>query len=516
LAQDPLPYALHIHLLCTNMLSSLFIVVALLPNLVASTAVAIQKHQAAQPMVKTDDLPWYVKVSFSHFASLYTEDVQGPHLLATVANSTAEYILIDFYAPWCPHCRHFAPEFERLSLAMKRLHEKHVRAAKQPPKILTGTVDCVMFAATCKQWNVTGYPTLRWGKRSDWLAMDAVRNLAKVETKDPLDAESVAGWINTKLSSEGFSPEIDPSHIPRKSLFPMPANVVVLSATGHAQQARADVWDAQLAAALFLRDMLGDTLSGDKKAVMLDFVDLLKTKFPEVDGQSQCRKSFETLSTLLRANGTQAPIRIDPDTLEKTWQPCSVPYNEYAHGFRMCRGTWPGRRGMTCGLWTLIHMLAAQSDDASATKTFQTLHDLIDKFFTCKECRENFLKTPTPSRAKTLTRRDLQLWWWNAHNIVNRRVMEIEAKFEDADPGYPKVAWFPSRVVCPTCHGTSSTGSAFISASGSAFMKTWKINEPASIEDAKLHEGFDLVEVGSFLDTFYGAQSNSPKSTKVD
>jgi len=512
LTQLSLAYVLHLHLHCRAMARSLLIVLLILPYLVSSVSLSLHRlhepanldeelhrlHQAQphEPKREDDPIPWYANVSMFHFPALYSMDVEGPQLLSSLAKSTAEYILVEFYAPWCPHCQHFAPEFERLSLDIHRRHEKPVRNAALTPKILTATVDCLKFAATCADWNVKGYPTLRWGKRSDWLTTDAPHALDTIDA-EPMDAVSVADWINQKLSIK-----LDPSRVSRAELFPN-GNVGPLEVKSpQPAQAQADAWDAQLAAALMVHVALGDgPLRGQKKDALLNLVGLLSTHFPEADSQRPCQKSFETLSIKLHSESSSV-LHVDPDDLEKSWQPCGVPYSSYAHGWHGCRGTWPGKRGFTCGLWTLFHMLAAQSNDTDAKQHFQYLHDTVKEMFRCKECREHFMEIPLPSSsvAKPLTRRDLQLWWWNAHNIVNRRVMQIESKFQDADPGFPKLSWWPSKEVCPTCRSTA----------GSSLMGLGKVKEPASVDDAQLHEGFDLAELVSFLDMFYGANRSEP------
>jgi thiol oxidase len=471
------------------MLALAFFVFCYIPPLAPGTSLSL--HRGKPLKQDTEEIPWYGKVSMFHFPQIHAIDLEGPRILPSLANHTADFALVEFYAPWCPHCQHFAPDFERLSLAIKH-YESHRSGAT--PTILTATVDCVRYSQTCKDWGVKAFPTLRWGRRADWLNKP-VDSLASIDVR-PITAESVAHWINGKLHTG-----LDPSGISRSEVIqPVLSMFRVKDGGAAAKSTKAGVhWDAQLGAALLLRYAFMDTeFHGEAKTAMLNLVDLLARRFPESSDEQVCRSSFVELGEKLRSLPAET-TSVDPDALEKSWQSCGTSYDKYAEGFRSCRATWPGKRGFTCGLWTLFHMLAAQSDDQSALRDLEVVRSAIHYFFLCKECAEHFLRFPAP-KGLSVGRRDAQLWWWNAHNSVNRRVIGIEQRFQDADPQFPKVPWWPSPEECPTCR-KKLPGIQSLMRKENAEPQSE--DELITLNEAAVKEHWDLEEVGRFLDRFY-------------
>ncbi|XP_014662378.1 PREDICTED: protein disulfide-isomerase A3-like [Priapulus caudatus] len=62
-----------------------------------------------------------------------------------------DVVLVEFFAPWCGHCKKLAPEYEQAATILK---------ANDPPVALA-KVDCTANQDACQKHGVSGYPTLK-------------------------------------------------------------------------------------------------------------------------------------------------------------------------------------------------------------------------------------------------------------------------------------------------------------------------------------------------------------------
>lgn len=73
-------------------------------------------------------------------------------------------IFVEFYAPWCGHCKALKSDWTQL-------------AARLKGKVRVGAVDCTVAKQTCAEEQVQGFPTLKWMAGGDAEAYQGNRDL---------------------------------------------------------------------------------------------------------------------------------------------------------------------------------------------------------------------------------------------------------------------------------------------------------------------------------------------------
>jgi len=73
-----------------------------------------------------------------------------------IVMDSSKDVLVEFYAPWCGHCKRLAPDYEKVAAAFAN-----------EPNVIVAKVDADKYKVAAGKYGVTGFPTIKWfGKTS--------------------------------------------------------------------------------------------------------------------------------------------------------------------------------------------------------------------------------------------------------------------------------------------------------------------------------------------------------------
>jgi protein disulfide-isomerase A6 len=90
--------------------------------------------------------------------------------------------LVEFYAPWCGHCKKLQPEYEKLGQSFKKA-----------TSVLIVKVDCDEHKSLCSKYGVSGYPTIQWFPKG---------SLEPKKYEGERSVEALAEFINTEAGTK--------------------------------------------------------------------------------------------------------------------------------------------------------------------------------------------------------------------------------------------------------------------------------------------------------------------------
>jgi len=110
-----------------------------------------------------------------------------------------EKLLVEFYAPWCGHCKELAPQYEAAANRLRLL----------PEPIYLAKVDATKNAELSKKYEIEGFPTIKYFKNGEPTEYNGGRDSkAIIEWMIKVTGPPVRG-LTSPESVEGFAKEFD-------------------------------------------------------------------------------------------------------------------------------------------------------------------------------------------------------------------------------------------------------------------------------------------------------------------
>ncbi|XP_030757777.1 protein disulfide-isomerase-like [Sitophilus oryzae] len=209
------------------------------------------------------------------------------------ATTENEFILVEFYAPWCGHCKALAPEYEK---AAQILSEKGsaIKLAK---------VDATAHQELAEEHKVRGYPTLKF-----------YRSGSPVEYSGGRQADDIVAWLLKKSGPPATSlPSVDEA-----KTFVDSANIVVV---GFFKDQSSDLAKTFLAVASSVDDVVFGISDSDDVFSNYEVQDNTIVLFKKFDDDNQVKYDGETteaaLKTFIQFNSLPLLVDFNHETAQK-------------------------------------------------------------------------------------------------------------------------------------------------------------------------------------------------------
>ncbi|TYZ59799.1 hypothetical protein PybrP1_004369 [[Pythium] brassicae (nom. inval.)] len=369
--------------------------------------------------------------------------------------------LVDFYHPFCPHCKQFAPTFFKVAAYYKEKGDVYV-----------GAISC-MDHVKCRRVGIKGFPTLitlNFDKKNPKAENKRVVGTHTLqEVKDYVNSVFLEARVNeTGTQPPGNStgsaagpvglttePQVKPGEQLRKELWE--ESTLPMNHTTRLQDA-GSAFIFGLKQGVFMgREVLEDV----ELDALKSWLKMVAQTFPGAINRKLIQKlaarvepvgllDFDTFDALVREwqQATVFDFKFEESKLNFSGAAVAVPEWQRRSDLFLGEGvTYRACALYTCGQWNMFHMLTMNPPEPHArsaellVSVIATIRRFVKHFFGCVQCRDHFLEYNTLERVKALAGAAnkplaLKRWLWEMHNAVNKRIMH---------PLWPK----PD--VCPTC-----------------------------------------------------------------
>jgi len=113
----------------------------------------------------------------------------NPSNFDRIVLDTSKDVLVEFYAPWCGHCKHLAPEYEVVA-----------NAFVNEPSIVVAKIDADKHSEIGSKYGVGAFPTLIWFPKGDKTGKDLYNGPREVDAI----IEHINNHAGTRRDSKGL------------------------------------------------------------------------------------------------------------------------------------------------------------------------------------------------------------------------------------------------------------------------------------------------------------------------
>lgn len=106
-----------------------------------------------------------------------------------------DFIMVNFYADWCSHCREFAPTWNDLEKSFNEGKVSAVDADHKQANLHLLKLNCVDFEDTCKEQTIRFFPTVRLYRRG-------AQPGQHTEYRGEYTAEALTSWVKGVISAQ--------------------------------------------------------------------------------------------------------------------------------------------------------------------------------------------------------------------------------------------------------------------------------------------------------------------------
>ena len=114
----------------------------------------------------------------------------------------SDYILVEFYAPWCGHCKQLAPEYSKASIDLK---DSNIKLAK---------VDATENPKFSSMYSIRGYPTLIFfdkgiqinysgGRKADEITNWLLKK-TQISSKELASIKDIDNFVEEGINDDGL------------------------------------------------------------------------------------------------------------------------------------------------------------------------------------------------------------------------------------------------------------------------------------------------------------------------